>query len=91
VHRVDLHNELKILALSPRQGTITPELYLSAKVDGIDPETGIVRLQNGETHQGDLIIGADGVHVGLPCTSNIRSWFADMGSVCKQRNSLWCR
>jgi len=32
------------------------------KVLSVDPETAIITLENGETHQGDLILGADGVH-----------------------------
>ncbi|KAF1808143.1 FAD/NAD(P)-binding domain-containing protein [Eremomyces bilateralis CBS 781.70] len=62
VHRVDLHNELKLLALAPRQGNLIPELHLSSKVESIDPEAGAVTLQNGDTHYADLVIGADGVY-----------------------------
>lgn len=65
VHRVDLHNELKLLALGPTHGTITPEIFLSSRVESIDPEAGAVTLKTGEVHQADLVIGADGVHVGF--------------------------
>jgi len=61
-HRVDLHNELKHLALAEDVNFPPCDLRLSSKVDHIDPETGRVTLTNGEIHEADLIVGADSVY-----------------------------
>ncbi|KAF7552181.1 hypothetical protein G7Z17_g4502 [Cylindrodendrum hubeiense] len=45
-HRVDLHNTLRKLATDKRQNAEAAEIV----------------LENGESHSGDLLIGADGVH-----------------------------
>jgi geranylgeranyl reductase family protein len=37
------------------------EVRFNAKVETVDPETGKMRLQHGETFQGDLVICADGL------------------------------
>lgn len=61
-HRVDLHNELKRLATTedgPGQPAI---IRTKARVQSVDCEQGIVTLESGETVQGDLIVGADGIH-----------------------------
>ncbi|OBT64247.1 hypothetical protein VE03_06885 [Pseudogymnoascus sp. 23342-1-I1] len=61
-HRVDLHNELKLLAVG-KEGEGRPcELKLSSKVVSINSDDGEVTLSNGEVHQADLIVGADGIH-----------------------------
>ena len=63
-HRVDLHNQLKLLALG-EEGNGTPaELHLSSAVESVEAEEGIVILENGEKHTFDLIVAADGVRVG---------------------------
>ena len=62
VHRVDLHTGLRELATSG-EGPGTPaELHLSAKVKSYDADAGVVKLENGSSHQGDLLIAADGIH-----------------------------
>lgn len=59
IHRVDLHSELRRLAL---EGDDNPaELVLATAAEGIDDE-GRLLLSDGSTHRADLIIGADGVH-----------------------------
>lgn len=64
-HRVDLHNELKLLALGPQQGVPTPTLHLSSTVTEVDAEKGVVVLANGQKYEADLIVGADGLHVSF--------------------------
>lgn len=61
-HRVDLHDELKKLALDVDGPGKPPEIRLRADVVGYEPENGIVKLGDGSEVRGDLIIGADGIH-----------------------------
>jgi salicylate hydroxylase len=61
-HRQDLHECLKQAALSPKRTGQPVEIRVSSRVISCDCEAGIVTLQSGETVQGDLIIGADGIH-----------------------------
>ncbi|MCJ1424421.1 hypothetical protein MMC29_002309 [Sticta canariensis] len=61
-HRVDLHNELKLLATQEEGPGEPAKIRLSAEVTGIDPGQGTVTLNNGSSHTSDLVIGADGVH-----------------------------
>jgi 2-polyprenyl-6-methoxyphenol hydroxylase-like FAD-dependent oxidoreductase len=56
-HRVKLHDALKEVATSA--GAI---LHLSKSATRIDPHQGIVEFDDGTTANGDVIIGADGVH-----------------------------
>lgn len=63
VHRVRLHQELKRLATSPEGPGIPAVLRTSSRVVDVDTETATVFLQDGGKVQGDLVIGADGVHV----------------------------
>ncbi|KAF4334663.1 salicylate hydroxylase [Fusarium beomiforme] len=63
VHRVRLHQELKRVATS-EEGPGTPaELRTSSRVVDVDATTATVVLEDGGQLQGDLVIGADGVHV----------------------------
>lgn len=57
VHRADLLNEL--LRLAESQGL---ELCLGTRVVAADANEGSVLLEDGTTHQADLIVGADGLH-----------------------------
>ncbi|GAP86467.1 putative 3-hydroxybenzoate 6-hydroxylase 1 [Rosellinia necatrix] len=61
VHRVDLHNGLRLLAEKGFQGR-SVAIHLNSKVESVDAETGHVHFQDGRTVQGDLVIGADGLH-----------------------------
>ena len=61
--RPDLHDELKRLALFPPVGYKAPTILLGAKVVDVDIDTGTVKLANGSTLSGDIIIGADGERV----------------------------
>jgi len=60
-HRVDLHNELKRLAVT-EEGLGTPcELTLASQVVDCDPETATVTLASGDIFKGDLLVVAEGV------------------------------
>ncbi|KAK2786809.1 hypothetical protein FQN53_006106 [Emmonsiellopsis sp. PD_33] len=58
--RPDLHNEIKRVALDKESDGPVPELILGARVVDVDIKLGTVILEDGTTHSGDLIIGADG-------------------------------
>lgn len=61
-HRVRLHDRLKKIATA-EAGEGTPvKLILATKVESIDAATATVVTKNGESFQGDLVVGADGVH-----------------------------
>ncbi|KAH7016664.1 hypothetical protein EDB80DRAFT_703257 [Ilyonectria destructans] len=63
-HRVDLHNELRRLALEPPSEELAgATLHLSSPEADVDCENGVLTLENGRTVQKDVIIGADGIHV----------------------------
>ncbi|KAF4625765.1 hypothetical protein G7Y89_g12396 [Cudoniella acicularis] len=53
---------VKELALGKPYGGIIPQLHLASRVVAIDADMGVIELANGEKHQADLIVGADGVH-----------------------------
>ncbi|KAH7413208.1 hypothetical protein BKA64DRAFT_616922 [Cadophora sp. MPI-SDFR-AT-0126] len=62
IHRVDLHNALKVIATSS-EGKGTPAiLHLRSRVAKVDVASTTLTLEDGTSHSGDLIIGADGVH-----------------------------
>lgn len=62
IHRADLHDALKHLALSEtREGPI-PELLLGCQIRDIDTAAGKVSLEDDRVFHGDVVIGADGVH-----------------------------
>ncbi|KAL4878936.1 FAD/NAD(P)-binding domain-containing protein [Aspergillus karnatakaensis] len=60
-HRVDLHSTLRTTAVQEVDGRKVT-ILLSSRVASVDAEAGVVKLENGKTFQGDLIIGADGIH-----------------------------
>ncbi|RYP29683.1 hypothetical protein DL767_006635 [Monosporascus sp. MG133] len=62
VHRVHLHEELKRHATSSEGEGVPAELKTSSRVVDIDPATATAVLESGERVQGDVVIGADGVH-----------------------------
>jgi salicylate hydroxylase len=62
IHRADLHDALKQLALDDTGDGPVPELLLGCRIKSIDTAVGIVSLEDGSTFCGDMIIGADGVH-----------------------------
>ncbi|KAL6704973.1 hypothetical protein ACN47E_007376 [Coniothyrium glycines] len=61
-HRVDLHNELRRLAMGASGRQRSAILNLSATVTEVDCESGALKLDNGNIVHKDVIIGADGIH-----------------------------
>lgn len=68
VHRVRLHEELQRRATSPEGEGEAIELRTSSRAVDVDPHSGNVILENGEQVHGDVIVGADGVHVRVTPT-----------------------
>jgi len=62
VLRTDLHDELKRLAIGSEGEGLPAILHLATEVSACDIAQGTVTLKNGQVHQADLIIGADGIH-----------------------------
>ncbi|KAJ6015938.1 hypothetical protein N7540_010529 [Penicillium herquei] len=63
-HRRDIHNALKKAATSdscPNRGDPV-QVRVASKVVSCDPLRGVVVLGSGEELEGDLIVGADGIH-----------------------------
>jgi salicylate hydroxylase len=61
-HRQDLHEALREAALSKELLGHPASIVTAAKVVSCDCEAGKVTLEDNTTYQGDLIIGADGIH-----------------------------
>ncbi|KAH6664859.1 salicylate hydroxylase [Halenospora varia] len=61
-HRVDLHEELKRLAMAEEGVGKVPGVHLRKNVVKYDPESGTITFEDDSTASGDLIIAADGVH-----------------------------
>ena len=62
MHRVNLHTGLRELATGEEGEGQPAELHISKPVRSYDAETGWVHLEDGTSHQADLVIAADGVH-----------------------------
>ncbi|KAH0340824.1 FAD/NAD(P)-binding domain-containing protein, partial [Aureobasidium melanogenum] len=62
VHRVDLHNKLKSEATSTTRAGVPVQLHLACKVTDIDLYNASVTLEDGRSFNGDLLLGADGLH-----------------------------
>lgn len=65
VHRVRLHEELKRRATSTSGEGVPVVLRTCSRVADADPVSATAVLENGEHVQGDVLIGADGVHVSV--------------------------
>ena len=61
-HRQDLHAGLKAAATSDSLPGPPAKVVTASKVTSCDCEAGVVTLEDGTTYEGDLIIGADGIH-----------------------------
>lgn len=61
-YRVDLHNELKKLALLDDSTGLKVSLHLGVKVFRVSVENAEVESEDGRVWNGDLLIGADGLH-----------------------------
>lgn len=62
-HRVNLHEKLKLLATSEAGLGPPAKLHIASKVVGVDAERGTVKLADGRSVEGDVVIGADGIYV----------------------------
>lgn len=63
VHRAHLHTALRKKATEKAGEGSPATLVLGNKVVAVDPENAQVTLESGEKVAGDVLIGADGVHV----------------------------
>ena len=61
-HRVDLHEALRQMAISPDGPGKPVQIINGAHITSYDAEAGSVTLANGSTLGADLIVAADGVH-----------------------------
>ncbi|KAL3462042.1 hypothetical protein BJX64DRAFT_277459 [Aspergillus heterothallicus] len=61
-HRIDLHNNLKRIATSPMDGYEAIPLRTASRVAWVDAESATITLEDGTRVQGDVVLGADGVH-----------------------------
>lgn len=77
-HRVGLHSELKRLATTEDGPGKPAVLKTRSRVVDVNPLDGTVTLDGGEVVQGDVVIGADGVHSKtrprLPGAENIKTF-----------------
>jgi 2-polyprenyl-6-methoxyphenol hydroxylase-like FAD-dependent oxidoreductase len=61
-HRAHLHELLRCTATS-KDGVGRPaKLHFSSRVDSIDADSATISFEDGSNAQGDVILGADGVH-----------------------------
>jgi 2-polyprenyl-6-methoxyphenol hydroxylase-like FAD-dependent oxidoreductase len=72
-HRVDLHESLKRLATDPSRPGNPATIRVASKVLSCNCDFGVVTLENGETIQGDLVIGADGMYVSATLSGETTS------------------
>lgn len=77
-HRVSLHSELKRLATAEEGAGKPAVLKTRSRVVDVDPASGTVTLDGGESVQGDVVVGADGVHSRMrpriPGAENIKTF-----------------
>ena len=62
VHRAHLHTALKEMAIGEAGKGRAAKLHVSSHVKAVDPDTATVSFDDGTEVQGDLVVGADGVH-----------------------------
>jgi 2-polyprenyl-6-methoxyphenol hydroxylase-like FAD-dependent oxidoreductase len=65
VHRAHLHTALKEIALGEAGEGRAARLHVSNRVVAVDPATGTISFDDGTEVQGDLVVGADGVHSSM--------------------------
>ncbi|KAK4496943.1 hypothetical protein PRZ48_011392 [Zasmidium cellare] len=62
VHRVALHITLRRMATGPEGQGQPAQLHLGKRIKYADPDSARLIFQDGTEIQGDLVLGADGVH-----------------------------
>jgi 2-polyprenyl-6-methoxyphenol hydroxylase-like FAD-dependent oxidoreductase len=62
VHRAHLHTALREMAIDPDGKGPAAKLHLASRVHRVDAAKAHVVLADGTEIQGDLVVGADGVH-----------------------------
>ncbi len=65
VYRGALHQELKRAATTEDRPGTPVILLLGRRVVQVDPQLGVVTLEDGSTLSADVVLGADGIAVGL--------------------------
>ncbi|KAK5954676.1 hypothetical protein OHC33_004400 [Knufia fluminis] len=79
-HRVRLHDALKQAATSTSGKGKPVRLHLTSPIVDVDPASATIHFKDGSSAQGDLVIGADGVHsvtrTKLPGVSGSRKAFS---------------
>lgn len=63
IQRIDLHEGLKAMALDAKGPGVPATLHLRGKVVACDPHKPSITLEDGRSFEGDLVLGADGLHV----------------------------
>lgn len=63
--RYEIHNALKSAAVATEGAGPPVSLNLNARVIDVIPESATVVFRDGSTIAGDLVIGADGIKVGI--------------------------
>lgn len=83
--RQDVHGELKRAALAPEGLGRPARLELESHVERIDQHNNTVHLASGQTFQGDVIIGADGIR-----TASGRSVFGNLPTETQGLSAYRC-
>lgn len=89
VHRAHLHNALRERAIGKEGKGKPATLRLASKVASVDPEKAEVTLESGEKVSGDVLLGADGVHVSRSNFLIIQESSSYISSRCVDRLLCW--
>lgn len=73
IHRIELHNALKDIARDTKREGKPVIIHLQSRVTSADIERTSITLQDGRVVYGDLVLGADGVHVSSTFWNPINS------------------
>jgi hypothetical protein len=89
LHRVDLHEGLRSLAVDSSTMGVPATITLDSEVIEIDCENGELTLATGKKVQKDLLVVADGAHVSNPALCGLaRRLQAERSSVASSEKSL---
>lgn len=61
-HRAHLHTALRDMAISQDGKGKPVKLHVASRVTNVDPQSATVTLEDGTQLDGDVLVGADGVH-----------------------------